>query len=73
MTVRAYGVNWITFDTVFFDGGMIIQIRENGKLGVAFLSPSGKKEFAVALPADAHYLTGVLSVRHTEAEIAFYK
>lgn len=61
------------FGKMRFDGGMSLGTFGDGQLHVAFSLNNQNRDFTVVLPAGAHYLTGIVSVAGSKAEVAFYK
>lgn len=56
-----------------FDGAVGMLVLGGGRLGIIFETPNNKKNFVVALPQGAQYLTGIVKVRNINVEVAFYK
>lgn len=56
-----------------FNGTVGMRVLEGGRLGITFDTPNNKRNYVVALPDGAQYLTGIVKVRNINAEVAFYK
>jgi hypothetical protein len=56
-----------------FDGWVSMSVLDGGRLGITFYSSNNARNFVVALPNGAQYLTGIVEARNINAEVAFYK